>query len=252
MIKKILISQPQPQGKNPYSQIEEKFNIKIDFKKFFGIEPIDAKDFKKQKINIEDFSGIIFTSRTAIDHFFRLMEEAKITVPNSMKYFCMNEKIALYLQKYIVYRKRKIFPANSTDDSLMEILQKFKDEALLLPGSEGYKSSLYNKLKKNKFNITLAGIYRNVSADLKDIDIYSYDMLVFFSHWGVKALLDNFPDFKEKQDGILIASYGNETAKALKKAGLNIDIKFNPKKHRSIQDAITDFIESKTKAEKDA
>ena len=251
MIKKILISQPQPTGKNPYSELVDNYNIQVDFKKFFDIEPINTKEFKNQKINIEDYSGIIFTSRTAIDHFFGLMEQLKINVPNTMKYFCANEKIALYLQKYIVYRKRKIFfGENNTNDSLIETIEKYKNEPMLLPGPEGSKSTLYNKLKKNKFNVTAIGIYKIVSSDLKDIDIDSYDMVVFFSPWGVKALLDNFPQFNNET--ALIASVGNETAKAIKKAGLNIDIKLNPKKHSSMQAAIIDYIESNMKATKNA
>ncbi len=250
MIKKILISQPQPTNKNPYQDLVDKYNIQVDFKKFFDIVQLDSKEFKNQKINIEDYSGIIFTSRTAIDHFFGLMEQLKISVPNTMKYFCMNEKIALYLQKYTVYRKRKIFYGNGTNESLMDTIEKFKSEPMLLPGPEGSKSTLYNKLKKNKFNVTAIGIYKILSSDLKDIDLKSYDMLVFFSPWGVKALYDNFPEFKK--DSILIASFGNETAKALKKAGLTIDVKLNPKKHTSMQAAIIDYIESNMKATKNA
>jgi uroporphyrinogen-III synthase len=248
MVKKILVSQPRPNGKNPYADLEKKFGVQIDFRKFFDIEPIPAKEFRKQKINITDFSGIIFPSRTAIDHFFRLVEELKISVPTTMKYFCMNEQVALYLQKYTVYRKRRIFPANGTVEGMLEILEKHKSESLLIPLSEGHKSSLYNKLKKNKFDITIAEMYRTVSADLSDINIKDYDMLVFFSPWGVKALIDNFPDFE--QNNTLIASFGNETAKALKKAGFRVDIKAPNKKAPSMPMAIENYLQEQTIAEK--
>ncbi len=248
MIKKILVSQPRPKGKNPYAELETKYNLEITFRKFFDIQAIDAKEFRKQKINIPDFTGIIFPSRTAIDHFFRLAEELKITVPNTMKYFCMNEQIALYLQKYTVYRKRRIFAAKGTTESMLELLEKYKSEPLLIPLSVGHKSSLYNKLKKNKFDITIAEMYKTISADLKDIDINSFDLIVFFSPWGVKALLDNFPGFK--QDSTLIASFGNETAKALKKAGFKINIKAPNKNAPSMPMAIEQFIMNQKVSEK--
>ncbi len=243
MLKKILVSQPKPSGKNPYADLEEKYGLQIDFRKFFDIQPISAKEFKKQKIKLLDYTGVIFPSRTAIDHFFRLAEELKVTIPNTMKYFCMNEQVALYLQKYTVFRKRRIAFAKGTVDSMLELLEKYKNETLLIPLSEGHKSSLYNKLKKNKFDITIAEMYRTVSTDLSDIDIKSYDMLVFFSPWGVKSLLDNFPDFE--QNNTLIASFGNETAKALKKAGLRIDIKAPNKNAPSMPMAIQHYLEEK-------
>ncbi len=241
MIKKILVSQPKPKGRSPYSDLEEKYGIKVDFMKFFGIEGIDAKEFRKSKVKIEDFDGIIFTSRTAIDHFFRITEELKTTIPNTMKYYCINEQVALYLQKYTIYRKRKVSYGNGTNDSLIEILSKNKDEKLLLPMSEGHKSTLYNTLKKNKFKITKAEIYRTVSVDLKNIDIKQYDLVVLFSPWGVKALLDNFPDFKET--GVMVAAFGNETNKALKKVDIKPEIKAPTKKSPSMPAAIEEYIE---------
>ena len=251
MIKNILISQPEPIGKNPYKQIEEKFGIKIDFKKFFDIQAIETKEFKEQKIKINNYSGIIFTSRTAIDHFFGLMKKLDITVPNTMKYFCPNEKIAHYLQKYIVYRKRKIFYGdNGLSDNIIDIVEKYKQEPMLLPGPEGSKSTLYNRLKKNKFDVTAIGIYKIVYANLKDINIDSYDLIAFFSPWGVKAFQENFKNLNKRE--IIIASSGNETAKALKKAGFKIDIKFNHKKHSSMQEAIMEFLLSKIKEAKNA
>ncbi len=246
MVKKILISQPKPTGKNPYAELEENYNIEVQFKKFFDIKPISAKEFKQQKINLADFTGIIFPSRTAIDHFFHLVQEIKYTVPNTMKYFCMNERIALYLQKYTVYRKRRIFIANGTADSLVELLEKHKSEKLLLPISEGHKSSLYTKLKKNKFDVSTAEIYRSVPTDLSDINIDQFDMIVLFSPWGVKSLLENFPDITDKK--IIIASYGNETAKALKKAGLQIDIKIPNKHATSMLDGIKQYLAQKVEA----
>ncbi len=248
MAKKILVSQPRPSTKNPYADLEEKFGIEVVFHKFFSIEPIDAKEFKKQKIDIAEFSGVIFPSRTSIDHFFRLAEELKVTVPNTMKYFCMNEQIALYLQKYTVFRKRRIFSAKGTTDSMLELLEKYKNEKLLIPLSAGHKSSLYNKLKKNKFNITPAEMYKTVSTDLSDINIDDFDILVFFSPWGVKALLDNFPNFK--QGDKIIASFGNETAKALKKAGFTINIKAPNKKAPSMPMAIKLHLENQKVSEK--
>jgi uroporphyrinogen-III synthase len=222
-IKKILVSQPQPETeKSPYFEIAEKNNVKIEFRPFIHVEPIETKDFRKERINILDHSAVIFTSKTAIDHFFRVANEMRITVPDSMKYFCNSESIAHYLQKYIVYRKRKIFFGKGKFSELIEVLEKHKNEKFLVSLSDQHKKEIPELLTQNKFKFTIAILYRTVSSDLSDLAMINYDVLVFFSPSGIKSLLKNFPDFE--QNDIKIASFGNSTARAVKEAGLRLDL----------------------------
>ncbi|SFE93446.1 uroporphyrinogen-III synthase [Thermophagus xiamenensis] len=222
-IKKILVSQPKPSTpKSPYFELSEKNNVKIDFRPFIQIEGVSAKEFRQQKINILEHTAVIFTSRTAIDHFFRICEETRVTVPDDMKYFCISEATAFYLQKYIVYRKRKIFHSTGKFPDLVEVIKKHKQEKFLVPLSDIHKQEIPDLLTKAKVKFTKAILYRTVSSDLSDLKEIDYDVLVFFSPSGIKSLLQNFPNFK--QNDTLIASFGPATAKAVKEAGLRLDI----------------------------
>jgi len=222
-IKKILVSQPAPEtDKSPYFDLAEKHNLKIDFRPFIKVEPIDAKEFRKDRINILDYSAVLFTSRTSVDHYFRICEEMRLTVPDTMKYFCVSEATAFYLQKYIVYRKRKIFFGKSKFDELMEILDKHQDEKFLVPLSDMHKPEIPKGLDKLKLDYKIALLYRTVANDMSDLVDVNYDILVFFSPSGIKSLFENFPEFE--QNDIKIAAFGPTTAKAVKDAKLRLDI----------------------------
>lgn len=223
-IKKILVSQPQPAaGKSPYYDIAEKYGVEMVFRPFIKVEGLTAKEFRQQKVSIPDFTAVIFTAKTAIDHFFKLCEEMRITIPDTMKYFCTTESIALYLQKYIVYRKRKIFYTSTGKlDDLLPFLLKHKNENYLYAISDVHNNTATNVLDNNKIKYTRAVMYRTVSNDFGEDEPFDYDMLVFFSPQGIESLLKNFPDFK--QGDIRIATLGAATAKAVKDAGLRLDI----------------------------
>ena len=223
-IKKVLISQPRPTTeKSPYFEIAEKYGVEIDFRPFIKVEALSSKDFRQQKVSILDHSAVIFTARTAIDHFFHLCEELRVTVPETMKYFCMTEAIAVYLQKYIVYRKRKIFFGQTGKvDDLVTIIAKHAKEKYFIPVSDVHKDDLMSLLDAKKINYTKAVMYRTVSNDFEKDEAFDYDMLVFFSPSGIASLLKNFPDFK--QDNIRIGCFGPTTAKAVKEAGLRLDV----------------------------
>ena len=194
-IKRILVSQPKPTTpKSPYFDLAEKSNVKIDFRPFIQVEAVPAKDFRKQKVNILDHTAVIFTSRTAIDHFFRIAEDMRVTVPDAMKYFCISEATAFYLQKYIVYRKRKIFHSTGKFADLMDVVKKHKDETFLVPLSDIHKQEIPTLLNKAKAKYSKAILYKTVSSDLSDLKDIDYDVLVFFSPSGIASLLQNFPD----------------------------------------------------------
>ncbi len=240
-IKKILVSQPKPQNeKSPYFDIAKKYNIDIDFIPFIEVLGHDVREFRKQKVNLLEHSAVIMTSRSAVDNYFRLAEEMRLTIPIAMKFFCVTESIAYYLQKYITYRKRKIFFAEKTFDELMGIMSKHKNEKFLLPVAKVHKPTIAKKLKKEGFSFTKAVMYETVSSDLSSLtDIY-YDMIVFFSPVGINSLFDNFPDFE--QNGKIIAALGKTTANAVKKAGLRLDINAPTKENPSMIMAIERFI----------
>lgn len=219
----ILVSQPKPSGdKSPYFGLAEKYNLKIDFRPFIQIKPIDVKDFRRQKINILDFSAVIFTSRNAVDHFFRLAVAMKVETPADMKYFCVSEQTANYLQKYIVIRKRKIFSGQRTAKDLMELIKKHKTEKFIFPCSSIRKNDIPNFLKENEYTYVEAIIYETAASDLSDLADVNYDIIAFFSPSGIQSLLKNFPDFK--QNNTRIAAFGPTTAKAVTDAGLLLDI----------------------------
>jgi len=222
-IKKMLVSQPKPASeKSPYFDIAEKYGVEIDFRPFIKVEALTAKEFRQQRIAILDFSAIIFTARTAIDHFFNLCEELRVTVPETMKYFCMTESVAVYLQKYIVYRKRKIFYGTGKPEDLVTVIAKHAKEKYLVPVSDVHKDDMFTLLDAKKIDYTKAIMYRTVSNEFSKDEKFDYDMLVFFSPSGISSLLKNFPDFK--QDDIKIGCFGPTTAKAVKEAGLRLDV----------------------------
>jgi len=222
-VKSILVSQPEPStAKSPYFELADKSNLKIDFRPFIMVEGISAKEFRQTRIQIMEHSAVIFTSRTAIDHFFRISLELRLTVPDSMKYFCISEATAFYLQKYIVYRKRKIFYADGRFSDLVNVMKKHKDERYLVPLSDIHKQEIPNLLDGENYNYTKAILYRTVSSDLSDLSDIKYDILVFFSPSGIKSLYQNFPEFQ--QDKTRIACFGPATAKAVLDAGLRLDI----------------------------
>ncbi len=243
-IKKILVSQPKPTSeKSPYFDIADKYGVEIVFRPFIKVEGLSSKEFRQQtKVSISDFTAVIFTARTAIDHFFRLCEEMRITIPDTMKYFCTTEAIALYLQKYTVYRKRKIFFGTSgklDDPDLLKYMTKHIKEKFLFPISDVHKDNL-SVLNDNNIPYTKAVMYRTVSNDFADDEPFDYDMLVFFSPSGISALLKNFPNFE--QGNIVIGSFGATTAKAVTDAGLRLDIQAPTPKTPSMTAAIDLFL----------
>jgi uroporphyrinogen-III synthase len=248
-IRKILVSQPEPNFPNsPYHDLAVKNNLKIDFRPFIQVEGVPAKDFRKDRINILDHSAVIFTSRTAIDHFFRIAQELRLTIPDAMKYFCISEATAFYLQKYIVYRKRKIFFSNGKFADLVEVLLKHKEEKFLIPLSDIHKEDIPEQLVKAKINYTEAIMYRTVSSDLSDLKNVNYDVLVFFSPQGIKSLLQNFPEFQ--QNDTRIATFGPSTAQAVREAGLRLDIEAPVPEAPSMTMALEKFIVEQNKISK--
>ncbi|MBE9491567.1 MAG: uroporphyrinogen-III synthase [Bacteroidetes bacterium] len=243
MITNILVSQPKPADldKSPYGELSKKYSLNIDFYKFIKIEGINAKEFRKKRINILDHNAIILTSRNAVDHFFRICEEMRIEVPDSMKYFCISESTALYLQKYIQYRKRKIFFGKQNFDQLIELIKKHQNEKFLLPCSEIHKQSISDLLVKNNIKYTKAVLFKTMASDLSNVEIENYDLLIFFSPSGVKSLIKNFPKFK--QNPTLIAAFGPTTSKAVKDAGLKLNIEAPTKTAPSMTMAIEQYIQ---------
>lgn len=222
-IKTILVTQPEPTDeKSPYHGLASKFGLKIDFKPFIKIEAVPAQEFRQERINILDHTAIVLTSRNAVDHFFRMCKELRLTVPESLKYFCVSESVAYYVQKYIVYRKRKVFIGKQSFSDLIDVIKKHKEEKFLVPGSDIQKQEIPQLLDKAGVNYTNAVFYRTVASDLSDMKGLDYDMLVFFSPGGIESLKKNFP--KYKQNGTIIAAFGPTTAKAVKDAGLRLDI----------------------------
>ncbi|MEN8115774.1 MAG: uroporphyrinogen-III synthase [Bacteroidota bacterium] len=245
-VKSILVSQPEPTTvKSPYFELADKNGLKIDFRPFIQVEGVAAKEFRQTRIQILDNSAVIFTSRTAIDHYFRICQEMRITVPDSMKYFCISEATAFYLQKYIVYRKRKIFYADGKFTDLVNVMKKHKDEKFLVPLSDIHKQEIPMLLDKEGYNYTKAVLYRTVSADLSDLADIKYDVLVFFSPSGIKSLYQNFPGFE--QNNTRIACFGPSTAKAVRDAGLRLDIEAPTAQAPSMTMALEQYIKKNYK-----
>ncbi|PSR54787.1 MULTISPECIES: uroporphyrinogen-III synthase [Adhaeribacter] len=222
-IKSILVTQPKPTNDNsPYLTLAQKYGIKVDFREFIQVEPVPYKEFRKDKVNILEHTAIIFTSRNAVDHFFRICAESKIEMPAEMKYFCISEQTAYYLQKYIVLRKRKLFTGEKTASDLFEVIKKHKNEKFLYPCSNIRKDDIPEFMRANNFNFTEAVIYKTVPADLSDLAEVKYDCIAFFSPSGISSLFINFPDFK--QNNTRIAAFGPTTAQAVLDANLELDI----------------------------
>ncbi|MGY0407962.1 MAG: uroporphyrinogen-III synthase [Polaribacter sp.] len=223
-VKTILVSQPAPKTEtSPYFDLSDKQKVKIDFRSFIHVEGIDVREIRVQKIDLRNFTAIILTSKNAVDHFFRIAEEMRFKVPYDMKYFCQSEAIAYYLQKYVVYRKRKIYVGNRTFMDLTKLIKKHTIEQFLLPSSNKLKPTIPEELNKLEIEWTRLDLYRTVVSDLTDLENVIYDVLVFFSPSGIESLLRNFPEFK--QNNTRIAAFGNSTVAAVTKAGLKCDIK---------------------------
>ncbi|MFT6371147.1 MAG: uroporphyrinogen-III synthase [Maribacter sp.] len=223
-VKTILVSQPEPKMENsPYSKLIDKEKIKVDFRPFIHVEGVDAKSVRQQKIDPKEFTAIILTSRNAVDHFFRIAEEMRFKVPDSMKYFCQSEAVAYYLQKYVVYRKRKIYVGKRQFSELVPLIKKYKDETFLLPSSDVQKQDVPDQLDALGISWKRGIFYKTVISDLSDLRNVYYDILVFFSPSGIESLLKNFPDFEQNETRIAV--FGNSTVDAATGAGLRIDIK---------------------------
>jgi uroporphyrinogen-III synthase len=227
-VKRILITQPRPESeKSPYFELERKHSVKLDFHPFIQLVGIPSKEFRKQKIEIANFTAVIFTSRNAIDHFFRICEEMKVSVSQDTKYFCITEAVALYLQKFILYRKRKVFyGTDSTNKSMFDVVNKHKEnEKFIYPCSENQQDGeIVNWLKNNNCEFVTAFMYRTVSADVKSIlTTNEYDIICFFTPSGVRSLFDNVPAFN--QNGTVFGAFGNNTFKVIEDAGLKLGIK---------------------------
>ncbi len=245
-VKKLLISQPKPESeKSPYFDLAKKYDVELVFHPFIKLEPIVAREFRKQKIDIMQYSAVIFTSRNAIDHFFRMCEEMKITVGQDTKYFCITEAVALYLQKFILYRKRKVFyGADGTNKSLFDVINKHKEnEQFLYVCSENQQDNeIVGWLKSHNCEFELAFMYRTVSNDIKTVMPKEdhFDVICFFTPSGVKSLFDNFPKFK--QNGIYIGTFGGNTTKAAEDAGLTLNIKAPAPQTPSMVAALDKFL----------
>lgn len=223
-VKTILVSQPEPKVENsPYFELEEKQKVKIDFVPFIHVEGVTSKEVRQQKVDLTNYTAIILTSRNAVDHFFRIAEELRYKVPDSLKYFCLSEAVAYYLQKYVVYRKRKIYVGKRTFADLSPIIKKYKSEKFLLPSSDMLKPDIPKRLNKLGVEWKEATFYKTVVSDLSGLRDVTYDILVFFSPSGIKSLFENFPDFQQKNTRIAV--FGNTTIKAAKEHGLTVNIK---------------------------
>jgi uroporphyrinogen-III synthase len=240
-ISSILVTQPKPTNDvSPYFSIAEKYGIQVDFREFIDVQPVSYKDFRREKINILEYTAIIFTSRNAVDHFFRICQEAKMEMPAEMKYFCISEQTANYLQKYIVLRKRKLFVGERTAADLFDVIKKHKGEKFLYPCSDIRKDDLPVFMRANNLKFSEAVIYRTVASDLSDLSDVKYDCIAFFSPSGISSLFINFPDFV--QESTRIAAFGPTTAKAVIDAGLILDIEAPHPNAPSMTGAIEAYI----------
>ena len=222
-VKTILVSQPEPKVDNsPYFELQQKHKVKIDFRPFIHVEGVNAKEIRLQKIDLNNFSAIILTSKNSVDHFFRVADEMRYKIPEGLKYFCQSEAIAFYLQKYVVYRKRKIYVGQKDFIDLTPLLKKYKEEKFLLPASDQLNAEAKIILDNLKVNWTQAVFYKTVMSDLTDLSDVYFDILAFFSPTGIKSLFKNFPDFK--QNNTRIAVFGSSTQKEALEHGLRVDI----------------------------
>jgi len=242
MIKKILVSQPKPSSeKSPYYDIVKNRGVEIVFRPFIKVVSVSPREFRSQKVNILDYTAIVFTSRHSIDHFFMLCKEMRVDIPEDMKYFCITETVALYIQKYVQYRKRKVFFGSTGKiDDLIPQMVKHKTERYFVPQSDVHTDEIKNKLDAKKLNHIEAVMYRTVSNDFGKNEAFDYDMLIFFSPSGINSLLKNFPDFK--QGDVAIGTFGANTARAAKDAGLRVDLEAPTPQFPSITAALNDYV----------
>ncbi|MDG1805225.1 uroporphyrinogen-III synthase [Flavicella sp.] len=245
-VKTILVSQPEPKENSPYFELSEKQKVKIDFRSFIHVEGISVKEVRAEKIDLKEFTAVILTSRNAVDHFFRIAEEMRFTVPAEMKYFCQSEAVAYYLQKYVVYRKRKIYVGQRTFPELGKLIKKHKTENFLLPSSDKLKDLVPKTLEDLGVKWTRLDLYKTVMSDLSNLEDVFYDVLVFFSPSGIDSLFKNFPNFK--QNDTRIAVFGNTTVKAATDAGLKIDISAPTPETPSMTMALEKYIKEVNKS----
>lgn len=243
-IKHILISQPEPADveKSPYGDIQRKHGVVFQFFKFITIEGIEGRDFRKERIGILNHTAVIFTSRQAVDHFFRICKELRVEVPDTMKYFCTTESTALYLQKYIQYRKRKIFFSNPKQEDLIKLIVKHREEKYLLPCTDINKGGMVEELEANQISFQRATLYRTIPSDFSDIDVDKFDMLVFFSPYGIEALKEAIPGFVQGEK--VIAAFGPATCQAVAEAGLTLQIEAPSATAPSMSMAIDQYLEA--------
>ena len=240
-IKTILISQPEPSNENsPYSKLKRKHKVKIDFRPIIHVEGLTAKKVRSQRVDFSKFQNIILTSRNAVDHFFRIAEEMRFKGPDQTKYFCQSEAVAFYLQKYVVYRKRKIYVGNNSFDDLESTFEKFIGEKYLVPTSGSLNPQTVSKLDSYKISWERVQLYKTVVSDLSDLSDVYYDLLVFYSPLGIDSLFENFPDFK--QNKTLIAVYGKTTLEAAKSKKLKVDIEVPSEESRSMSEGIENYL----------
>ncbi len=239
-VKSLLISQPKPEDKSPYYDMELKWNLKIDWRPFIQVAPVAEKEFRKNRINLAEFPCVIFSSKGAVDNFFRLVEETRTRISQDTRYFCLTEAIANYLQKFILYRKRKVFVGKRVAEDLAHYFNKYKNEKFLLPCSNLGSTEIVNYLEKLGINHTETIMYKTVSADLSDLSDVYYDILAFFSPQGIESLFENFPDFK--QNNTRIAVFGNATNKAAEDKGLFVNIKAPTAEAPSMTKALENYI----------
>ncbi|GHA44738.1 uroporphyrinogen III methyltransferase [Salinimicrobium marinum] len=245
-VKTILVSQPEPKVENsPYFELEEKQKVKIDFIPFIHVEGVSSKDVRQQKIDLANYTAIILTSRNSVDHFFRIAEEMRFKVPDTLKYFCQSEAVAYYLQKYVVYRKRKIYVGKRNFAELSPLIKKYKNEKFLLPSSDMLKPDVPKTLNKLGVDWKKATFYRTVVSDLSHLREVFYDVLVFFSPSGIKSLFENFPDFEQKNTRIAV--FGNTTVKAAKEHGLTVNIQAPTPETPSMTMALEKYIKEMNK-----
>lgn len=239
-VESILISQPEP-TRSPYFSLAEKYGLKIDFRKFIQVEPVDVREFRQFKIKPDEYFAVIFTSKKSIEHFFRICEEMRIEMSAETRYFCLTKAVADYLQKFIVYRKRKVFVGKRRIQDLDKYFKRYKDKNFLLPCSNLGSLPVQNYLEENNLNYQEAMMFRTVSSDLSDLSDITYDVLVFFSPLGIESLFENFPHFKQNETRIAV--FGKSTSKAVKERGLNINIKVPTKELKSMTMALEQYIQ---------
>ncbi len=238
-VKSILISQPKPE-RSPYYELQNKYGLQIDWRPFIHVEGVTEKEFRKQRIRPDEFTAVIFTAKNAVDHFFRICEEMRITMPQDTKYFCLTEAIANYLQKFIVYRKRKVHFGKRTIQDLATAMKKNKDEKFLLPCSNLGAKAVSNFMNEGGYDWQDAMMYRTVSSDLSDLSDVTYDILVFFSPLGITSLYENFPDFKQNETRIAV--FGSSTTKAVEDRGLSVNILVKPPEFPSMTAALEHYL----------